>query len=53
MKISELARLIGYDYSAVSRFYHGKSNSINIELIDKICWALNVKVGELLEYVAD
>jgi putative transcriptional regulator len=50
MKISELARLINYDYSAVSRFYHDKTEYLNLDMLDKICWALQITPGELFNY---
>jgi len=53
MKISELAKIIQIDYSAVSRFYHEKTTLVSLELIDKICWALEVTPGELFTYIPD
>ena len=50
IKIAELSRIIGYDYAAVSRFYHDKFEYLNIDMIDKICWALEITPGELFEY---
>lgn len=50
MKVSELARLIDCDYCAVNRFYNGKTPFISLELLNKICEELNVKVNDILEY---
>ena len=51
MKVSELARLIDCDYCAVNRFYNANTPFINIDLLNKICRALNVGVNDILEYI--
>lgn len=51
MKISELSRLIGYDYSSVSRLYHEKCEYVSLDMVDKICWALVVTPSDLFQYI--
>ena len=53
MKVSELARIIEFDYCAVNRFYKGNNPFINLALLNKICWAINVNISDILEYIPD
>ena len=53
MKMSELQKVTGLSYSAVSDLYHNKTKSISFETIDKVCKALDCDTQELIEYVPD
>ena len=53
LKIADVARLSGLSYQTVFDLYHGKAQRIDLTTLDKLCRALDVPVGELLEYVPD
>lgn len=50
MKVAELARLTGVSQYALHNVYHEKTKAISFDLLEKLCQALNVSVGELIEY---
>jgi putative transcriptional regulator len=50
MSMSELQRRSGVSYVSLFRLYHGKATRYDGETLDKLCAALGVGVGELLEY---
>ena len=51
MNVSELARQIGISRYALHFLYHEQTKKISFGLLGKLCEALNVSVGEILEYV--
>jgi len=53
LNIQDLARLSGLSYTTVFHLYHGSAQRIDLTTLDKLCGALNVAVGDLLEYVPD
>ena len=53
IKVAELARITGLDYTGLWKFYKGKTKMIEFATIDKICKALGISVGELFEYIED
>lgn len=53
MHLLELQRQTGIAYSTLHRLYHEKSTRIDLAVIDLLCNALGVKVGDLFEYVEE
>lgn len=51
--IAELQRRTGLTYANLHALYHGKAKRLDLGTLDKLCAALGVGVGELLEHVAD
>jgi putative transcriptional regulator len=50
LNIREVARRSGLAYTTVFDLYHARAQRIDLETLDKLCTALDVGVGELLEY---
>jgi putative transcriptional regulator len=48
--IKRLATETGLSYSTVHDFYQGKSKRHDESVLDKLCRALGVGVGDILEY---
>ncbi|OGI00597.1 MAG: hypothetical protein A2Y25_07575 [Candidatus Melainabacteria bacterium GWF2_37_15] len=53
MKMSELIELTGLGRSTVERVYYHKGRNISYDTLDRICNALEISVGELLEHSPD
>ena len=53
MSQRELVRRTGLSASAVADLYHDRSTRVDLATLDKVCAALDVSVGALLEYRAD
>lgn len=53
MKIAELQRQTGLSYVTLHSLYSGKSTRIDFETLNKICRALEVQPGDILEYAPD
>lgn len=51
MKIAQLARKAGVSRYALHFLYHEQRQQISLEVLEKLCKALGVSVGDLLEYV--
>ncbi len=49
----ELVRRTGLSASAVADLYHDRSTRVDLATLDKVCAALDVRVGALLAYRAD
>ncbi len=50
IKMSEIYRITGLGKNTLFRIYHNQTNTISFNTIDKLCWALQCKVGDLFEY---
>jgi putative transcriptional regulator len=50
MKVSELAKLSGVSYQTLWKLYHDKTERADYATLDAICRALDVGVGDILEY---
>jgi putative transcriptional regulator len=50
MSVMELKRQTGLSYVTVHNLYSGKSNRVDFDTLDKLCRALGVGVGDILEY---
>ncbi len=53
MKMSELADMTGLNRNTVLNLYHDRSTRIEFQVLDKICVALDIQPGDLLERVPD
>ncbi|MCH2005301.1 helix-turn-helix domain-containing protein [Acinetobacter ursingii] len=50
MKVADLVRSTGINKSTLHKLYNDESVRIDFETIDKICFALNGEVGDLLVF---
>lgn len=53
MNMAEVARIAGLSHVAVFRIYHDKTKTIELETINKLCYALDCKIQDIFEYVPD
>jgi putative transcriptional regulator len=53
MSLSDLQRRTGMSYSSLFAFYHKRTTRSDFETLARLCEALNVGIGDLLEYVPD
>ncbi len=53
IKMSDLARMTGLAKSTIFDFYHDKSRVLKLDTLSKVCWALECKVEDILEYIPD
>lgn len=53
MSIKELQRQTGLSYDTLHKLYSDKSGRIDFDTLDKICRALGVQPGDILEYAPD
>ena len=53
MTMSELKRMTGLSRPAVENLYHDRTKSISYNVVNKICWALEIDMFELFEYTPD
>jgi putative transcriptional regulator len=52
-RIKDLATHAGVGRDTVSRYYHGKVNAIDVDVLNRLCRALDCQPGDLLVYVPD
>ncbi len=45
-----LRRMTGLSYTTISDLYHARTRRIDVETLDRLCRALGVGVGDILEY---
>lgn len=53
MSIATLARLSDVPYTSLFELYHGRAKRVDLKTLNSICRALNVQIGDILEYVPD
>lgn len=53
MTQAELANRTGIRPATINELYHELVDRINIEHLNRICKALNIKVEDILEYMPD
>jgi putative transcriptional regulator len=51
VSIRELSRRTRVTYTTIRAVYHGERRSINLEVLDLICQALDLQPGELYRYL--
>lgn len=47
---NRLSTLTGIKYEVVDRYYQGRIERVDLDLIAKVCYVLNCKIEDLLEY---
>lgn len=48
---SKLARMVGADYRVVVRLCGGEAERVDLDLLSRICYALECDLPDILEYV--
>ncbi len=51
LKVSNLVRMTGISRRGLDKIYHEETGGIDFEVLEKLCEALDVPVGELLEHI--
>lgn len=53
ISIKKLAEMADIRYATLHTFVKGKTNSADFTMLNKICRALNITLGDILEYIPD
>lgn len=53
LNIAEVQRQTGLSYGTLWDLYRGESKRVDLRTLDKLCAALGVGVGDILEYRPD
>ena len=53
MNMAETARIAGLSHVVVFKIYHNKTKTIELETINKLCYALNCRIQDIFEYIPD
>jgi putative transcriptional regulator len=53
MKITELSEQTGLSYAAARAIYHGDTQSIEFNVLAKLCEVFDCQVGDILEYAPE
>lgn len=53
MSIADLARESGVPYTSLLELYHGRAKRVDLKTLDRICRALSIQPGDILEYAPD
>ncbi len=53
LKMSELERMTGLSESTIRRVYYNLTSTISFNTLNKLCWALECNVTDILEYVEE
>lgn len=53
MNMAEVARIAGLSHITVFKIYHAKTNTIELETINKLCFALDCRIQDIFEYIPD
>ncbi|AGL01600.1 helix-turn-helix domain-containing protein [Desulfoscipio gibsoniae] len=53
MKIPKLQEMSGVNKNTLYAIYKGSITRVDVSVIDRICSALNVQPGDLMEYVKE
>ena len=53
MNMAEVARIADLNHVTVFRIYHDKTKTIELETINKLCYALNCRIQDIFEYIPD
>ena len=51
--MAEVARIAGLSHATVFRLYHEKTSTIELETINKLCYALDCRIQDIFEYIPD
>ena len=53
MNMAETARIAGLNHITVFRICHDKTKTIELETINKLCYALDCRIQDIFEYIPD
>lgn len=53
MNMAEVARVANLNHVTVFKIYHDKTKTIELETINKLCFALNCNIQDIFEYIPD
>lgn len=53
MNMAETVRVAGLNHITVFRIYHDKTKTIELETINKLCYALDCRIQDIFEYIPD
>ena len=53
IKMSELSELSGVNKNSILSLYHNRSKRIDLDVMDKLCKALDCDLSDLLKYTRD
>ncbi|KJD42544.1 helix-turn-helix domain-containing protein [Paenibacillus terrae] len=53
LKVADVVAGTGLAVNTVSGLYHDKVKRVDLDTMDKLCAFLEVKLGDILEHVAD
>ena len=53
MNMAEVARIANLSHITVFKIYHDKTKTIELETINKLCFALNCRIEDIFEYIPD
>lgn len=48
--INQMARATGLRYEVISRYYHGCLERLDMDVLAKICYALDCELSEIVKY---
>lgn len=51
LSIAETARIAGLRYNTVYKLYHDATKGIDFETLDRLCYALECSISDLLKYI--
>ena len=51
--MAEVARIAKLSHLTVFKIYHEKTNTIELETINKLCYALDCRIQDIFEYIPD
>lgn len=50
---NRLANLTGVRFEVIDRFYKGKVERLDLDILARVCFVLNCKVSDVLEFVKE
>ena len=53
MNMAEVARIAELNHVTVFRIYHDRTKTIELETINKLCYALDCRIQDIFEYIPD
>ena len=51
LNMAEVARLSGLSHITLFNLYHDKNKAVQLETLNKLCWALDCKIEDIYEYI--
>lgn len=53
MNMAEVGRMANLSHITVFKIYHDKTKTVELETVNKLCFALNCQIQDLFEYIPD